>query len=117
MKLVAAIFAAASLVFAHHHAHSPYTPNPGAARYWVARYFGHGWQARLMLCVAYTESRYELAATNGDNVGPWQVNLQAHPWVNGSKIRRSWRYATAVAWHLSGYGTNFHAWVPDCGIN
>ena len=69
-----------------------------------------------MLCVAYTESRYELAATNGVNVGPWQVNLTAHPWVKPWRIRHSWRYAAAVSWHLSGYGTNFSAWSGDCGL-
>lgn len=69
-----------------------------------------------MLCVAYSESRYELAATNGVNVGPWQVNLTAHSWVDGGRIRQSWKYAAAVSWHLSGYGTDFHPWTPDCGI-
>ena len=69
-----------------------------------------------MLCVAYTESRYELGATNGVNVGPWQVNLTAHPWVNGWRIRRSWRYAAAVSWRISDHGTYFAPWSPDCGI-
>jgi hypothetical protein len=67
-----------------------------------------------MLCIAYTESRYELAATNGVNVGPWQVNLQAHSWVRPWLIRHSWRYAAAVSWRLSGHGTNFQPWRPDC---
>lgn len=77
-----------------------------------------------MLCVAYTESRYELAATNGVNVGPWQINLSAHPWVDGWRVTQSWRYAAAVAHRLAwtppsnghpGF-YSFHPWTPDCGI-
>ena len=115
--MLRAVFAAiAAAVTLHAPAvHSPYTPNPKAAIYWTHRYF-HGAAAQLMLCVAHTESRYELAATNGVNVGPWQVNLLAHSWVNGRRIRSSWHYAAAVAWHLSGYGTDYSAWRPDCGI-
>ena len=68
------------------------------------------------LCVVSDNGGAYQATTNGVNVGPWQVNLTAHPWVKPWRIRHSWRYAAAVSWHLSGYGTNFSAWSGDCGL-
>lgn len=98
-----------------------FTPNPGAAAYWTHRYFGYGWQADLMLCIANRESRYTLGATHqnyptqyGVDYGPWQVNQPSHPWVNFYRIVRSWKYAAAVSWHLSGYGTDFSPWGGRC---
>ena len=95
--------------------HSRFTPDPVAAHKWTYHYFGHTPAARQMLCIAYTESRYELAATNGANLGPTQINVVAHPWVNGWRLTHSWRYAMAVSWRISGHGTNFGPWTPDCG--
>jgi hypothetical protein len=97
--------------------HSRFTPNPGAARYWTHRFFGHGWQAQLMLCVAYTESRYELGVSNGSSYGPWEINVAAWPWANPWKLTHSWRYSAKAAWRVSAHGTNFHPWTPDCGIS
>jgi hypothetical protein len=74
-----------------------------------------------MMCIAKRESHYTLAATHqnyptylGVDNGPWQVNDVAHAWVNFHRIVRSWHYAAAVAWHLSGYGTDFSAWGNRC---
>ena len=102
--------------------HSRFTPNYGAAHYWTSRYFGKNtWQTSLMMCIARRESHYTLAATHqnyptsyGVDHGPWQVNDVAHPWVNFHRIVRSWKYAAAVSWHLSGYGTDFSAWGGSC---
>lgn len=77
-----------------------------------------------MLCVAYTESRYELAATNGANDGPWQINVTAHPWASPWLLTHSWSYnawaAHRIAWHPARDGHRgyyqFSAWAPDCGI-
>ena len=109
------------------HQHSRFTPDYGAAHYWTTRYFGHGWQRKLMLCFARRESTYTLAAVHvntpvsvyGRDHGPWQVNDKAHTWVNFHKLVHSWRYAAAVAWHLTGQGKDdFSAWRGDwsyCG--
>lgn len=98
-------------------AHSRFTPNPRAARYWTHHFFGHGWQAPLMLCVAYRESRYELSPPPSGYWGPWQILVTStiHSWVNTYRITRSWRYAAAVAWRISDHGTYFKPWHPDCG--
>jgi hypothetical protein len=96
--------------------HSRFTPNWRCARYWTTRYFGRTSQRDLMMCVAYRESRYELSPPPNQYYGPWQVSKYWHPWIDTWRITHSWRYAAAVSWHLSGYGTNFHAWASDCGI-
>ena len=91
------------------------------AAYWTHRYFGYGWQADLMLCIANRESHYTLGATHqnyptsyGVDYGPWQVNQPSHPWVDFYRIVRSWKYATAVAWRISAHGTNFSPWGGGC---
>lgn len=96
--------------------HSRFTPDPVAASYWTRRYFGTGANYRLMLCVAYTESRYELSPPPNSYYGPWQVSSYWHPWVDTYRLTHSWKYAAAVSWHLSGYGTDFSAWRGDCGL-
>ena len=87
-----------------------------AAHKWTYHFFGHGDAARLALCVAYTESRYELSPPPNEYLGPWQVSPYWHPWVNRWKMTRSWRYAAAVTYRLSQHGTDFSAWRGDCGI-
>ena len=98
-----------------------FTPNYGAARFWTHRYFGYGWEQSLMMCIARRESHYTLGATHqnyptsyGVDHGPFQVNDVSHPWVNFYRIVRSWKYATAVAYRISGNGTDFSAWGGRC---
>jgi hypothetical protein len=77
-----------------------------------------------MRCVAYTESRDELSPpVNGSSWGPWQIDKQAHPWLNVYRVTHSWRYAARaarrVAWHPARNGQpgyfDFSPWHPDCG--
>ena len=98
-----------------------FVSNYGAASYWTHRYFGYGYAADLALCIAGRESHYTLGATHqnyptsyGIDYGPWQINQPSHPWVNFYRIVRSWKYATAVAWHVSGGGTDFSPWGGRC---
>lgn len=70
--------------------------------------FGSGWQRAV--CIAYYESRYVLAAVNGVNRGPWQINVAAHPWVNASRLTSSWRYSAKVAYRISDHGRDWSAW-------
>ena len=71
--------------------------------------FGPRW--RLAACISWYESRDELAAVNGPNLGPWQINVQAHPWVNSVRLRRSWLYSARVAYRISAHGTDWSAWT------
>lgn len=74
----------------------------------------------LMLCVSYTESRWELGVSNGANYGPFQINVAAHPWADPWKLTHSWRYnawaVRRIAWHPDGRYYDFAPWRPDCGI-
>jgi hypothetical protein len=70
--------------------------------------FHHRWH--VAVCIAYYESRYVLAAVNGANRGPWQINVTAHPWSNASRLTRSWRYSAKVAYKISDRGRNWSAW-------
>ncbi len=69
-------------------------------------------------CIAYHESRYVLAARNGANLGPWQINVTAHPWVNAARLTRSWRYSARVAYRISAGGRDWSAWTTHtlCGV-
>src|SRR5579875_1182360 len=74
---------------------SPYRPDRAAAVRVSRRVFKRYW--RRAVCIAYAESRFVLRARNGWNEGPWQVNVQAHPWVSGFRLTHSWLYAARVA--------------------
>ena len=75
----------------------------------VSKRVFHG-RWRIAVCIAYYESRYELGAVNGANRGPWQINVDAHPWVNASRLTSSWRYSAKVAYRISAGGTDWAAW-------
>ena len=112
----------AALVIAlspHHslvrHPHSRFTPDYAAAERVTRRVFGSRWRAAM--CIARYESGYELAATNGVNLGPWQINVPAHPWVHPWLLTHSWRYSARVAYRISDGGRNWTAWTTayHCG--
>lgn len=78
--------------------------------------FGSRW--RVAWCIAYAESRRTLSARNGANLGPWQINVTAHPWVNPWKLTHSWIYSAKVAYRISSGGTDWSAWTTHglCGV-
>ena len=64
------------------------------------------------MCIARYESRWTLRARNGANLGPWQINVVAHPWVRPWMLTHSWAYAARVAYRLSAGGTDWYtAWI------
>ena len=64
------------------------------------------------------ESRYVLAARNGVNLGPWQINVAAHPWVTARRLTSSWTYSAKVAYRISDHGTDWSPWTTHslCGV-
>lgn len=68
--------------------------------------------------MSYYESRHTLNARNGANLGPWQINVTAHPWANGWKLTHSWRYSAIAASRISKHGTDWSAWTTHslCGV-
>lgn len=78
--------------------------------------FGPRW--RVAWCISYYESRHELAARNGVNLGPWQINVIAHPWVNAHLLVTSWRYSAKVAYRISDGGRDWLPWTTHglCGV-
>jgi hypothetical protein len=80
------------------------------------RVFGGRWRAAW--CVSFYESRHSLHARNGVNLGPWQINTVAHPWVDAQRLTRSWRYSAQTAFRISHGGRNWSAWTTHsmCGV-
>lgn len=70
-----------------------------------------GGRASVAWCIAFYESRHTLNARNGANLGPWQINVVSHPWVNAQRLTRSWRYSAKVAYRVSSGGTDWSAWT------
>jgi len=77
-----------------------------------------GRRAKVAWCISYYESRHTLTARNGANLGPWQINVSAHPWVNSRLLTRSWRYNARVAYRISDGGTDWSPWTTHslCGV-
>ena len=77
-----------------------------------------GGRARAAWCIAYYESRHQLHARNGANLGPWQINTTAHPWVHPWLLTHSWRYSARVAYRISRHGTDWQPWTTAsrCGL-
>lgn len=73
------------------------------------RVFGRRW--RTAACIAWYESRDELAATNGANRGPWQIDVDAHPWVKPWLLTHSWLYSARAARRISDDGRDWSAWT------
>ena len=73
---------------------------------------------RKAWCVSFYESRHRLNARNGANLGPWQINVPAHPWVIARKLTSSWRYSAKVAYRISRRGTDWSPWTTHslCGV-
>lgn len=71
--------------------------------------FGPRW--RTAACIAHFESTDGAHLVNGTNLGPWQVNEQAHPWVNARRELVDWLYAAKVAFRLSNGGRDWSRWT------
>jgi hypothetical protein len=78
--------------------------------------FGGRWKSAV--CIARQESRFTLRARNGVNLGPWQINATAHPWVNRWLLTHSWWYSARVAYRISAGGADWSAWTTHrlCGL-
>ena len=85
------------------------TPDPRQAALVSKRVFGKRW--RKAACISWHESRDELSARNGANLGPFQINVIAHPWANRYRLTHSWRYSARVAYRISSGGRDWSAWT------
>ena len=85
------------------------TPDPHRAAQVAKRVFGKRW--RKAACISWHESRDELGARNGANLGPYQINVIAHPWANRYRLTHSWRYSARVAYRISSGGRDWSAWT------
>jgi hypothetical protein len=76
--------------------------------------FGPHW--RIAACIAHYESTDGAHLVNGPNLGPWQVNVAAHPWANPRRLVSDWRYSARVAYRISHGGRDWSAWTtaPLC---
>ena len=88
----------------------------GTARLVTERVFGPRW--RVAWCISYYESRHYLHARNGANLGPWQINVAAHPWASPWLLTHSWWYSARAAYRISDGGRNWQPWTTAylCGV-
>lgn len=70
--------------------------------------FGPRW--RTAACIAHYESTDGAHLVNGSNLGPWQVNVLAHPWASARRLVSDWWYAARVAFRISKGGRDWSAW-------
>lgn len=77
-----------------------------------------GSHARAAECIAHFESTDGAHLFNGSNLGPWQDNVGAHPWIDARRIVRDWRYAAKVTFRISRGGTDWSPWTTHglCGV-
>jgi len=78
--------------------------------------FGPRW--RVAACIAHYESTDGAHLYNGPNLGPWQINVAAHPWVDRGRVVSDWLYSARVAWRISSHGTDWQPWSThrNCGV-
>jgi hypothetical protein len=78
--------------------------------------FGARW--RTAACIAHYESTDGAHLFNGVNLGPWQINVTAHPWVDRRRVVNDWWYSARVAWRVSGGGRDWSPWSTHrlCGV-
>jgi hypothetical protein len=69
-----------------------------------------GPRAPLARCIAHYESTDGAHLYNGSNLGPWQINVTAHPWVNPRRVVTDWWYSARVAYRISAGGRDWSAW-------
>lgn len=87
--------------------------------------FGSHW--RTAACIAHYESTDGAHLYNGywtkggsyiGSLGPWQIEAEAHTWVDARRLITDWWYAAKVAYRLSAGGTDWHIWAThrSCGV-
>lgn len=77
-----------------------------------------GKRAGAALCIAHYESTDGAHLYNWPNLGPWQISVTAHPWVDRRRVVTDWLYSARVAYRISKGGTDWGAWATagDCGL-
>jgi len=77
-----------------------------------------GARANLALCIAHYESTDGRYLYNGSNLGPWQINVDAHRWVDRSRVVSDWLYSARVAYRISRGGRDWSPWAVHglCGV-
>lgn len=78
--------------------------------------FGPRW--RVAACIAHYESTDGAHLFNWPNLGPWQIDVLAHPWVNRIRVVSDWWYSARVAFRISDGGWNWSPWSTRglCGV-
>jgi hypothetical protein len=73
---------------------------------------------RTAACIAHYESTDGAHLYNGTSLGPWQINVPYHPWVNKRRVVSDWLYAARVAYRISSGGRDWSAWTTHqrCGV-
>ena len=118
LRYLAIILAAATVLLLTTNAHGAVEGRPQPAL--IARIskhvFGPRW--RTAACIAHYESTDGAHLVNGPNLGPWQINVAAHPWVNARRLITDWWYSARVAYRISDGGRDWSAWSTRslCGV-
>lgn len=91
-------------------------PNPQLLAKISQKVFGSHW--RVAACIAHYESTDGAKLYNGVNLGPWQISVTAHPWVDRRRVVNDWWYSARAAFKISSGGKNWSAWTThsDCGV-
>ena len=112
----------------HARATSHGAPQPALIAHISKIVFGGRW--RVAACIAHYESTDGAHLFNGVNLGPWQINVAAHPWVDRTRVVTDWLYSARVAYRISSLldrrgrvipgtgGSDWSAWSTHtlCGV-
>jgi hypothetical protein len=111
LRYLALTFAAAGvlLLATNARAVSKGVPRPALIAKISKQVFGPRWKTAA--CIAHYESTNGAHLVNGVNLGPWQINVRAHPWVNARRLLTDWRYSARVAYRISNGGRDWSAWT------
>lgn len=117
LRYLALIIAAAAVLLLTTNAHAAAAgrPQPALIARISKQVFGPRW--RVAACIAHYESTDGAHLYNGPNLGPWQINVAAHPWVNAWRVVTDWWYSARVAYRISDGGRDWSAWSTrgNCG--
>ena len=97
-------------------ARSTAQPQPARIQHISQRVFGSRW--RVAACIAFYESTDGARLYNGSNLGPWQINVEAHPWANPRLLVANWLYSARAAFRISDGGRDWSPWTTHglCGV-
>ena len=110
LRYLAIILAAASVLLLTTTARAAMQgrPQPALIARISKQVFGPRWKTAA--CIAHYESTAGASLVNGPNLGPWQINVAAHPWANARRLLTDWWYAARVAFRISRGGRDWSAW-------